>query len=157
VEFYVGKEFFMEKEFEILPHMADLKIRVYGKDLKELFSHALKGMFSSIQPQVTPGSGPVQRPFDVSSHDLESLLVDFLSHALYLSDVHGEAYLDAKIEAMSETNIRGVLTGVKIDDFGEGEIKAVTHHDLKIEQPAVAKAMAGTQDGSFVAEILFDI
>jgi len=137
----------MRKEFEILPHMADLKIRAYGKDLSELFAHALKGMFMSIQPQVTPGSGAVQRPFGVASHDRASLLVDFLSHALCLSDTYGEAYLDATIESLTETYIKGVFHGVRVDDFGEGEIKAVTHHDLKLEQ----------QDGAWVAEILFDI
>ncbi len=36
------------KKYEILEHKADLKIRVFGKDLKELFENAAEGMFSLI-------------------------------------------------------------------------------------------------------------
>jgi len=147
----------MSKEFEILPHTADLKIRAYGSNLQMLFCNVLKGMFESIHPL---GSGcvwendrlrceklPIERMIDVASHDLPSLLVDFLSEALYLSDVYGEAYLDVVIDDISHTHVCGVLRGVMVDDFEAGEIKAVTHHDLVIEE----------RDGEWVAEVLFDL
>jgi len=35
----------MLKKFEILEHKADLKIRAFGKDLRELFLNAIVGMF----------------------------------------------------------------------------------------------------------------
>ena len=135
----------MSKKFEVLPHTADLKIRAYGDNLQMLFCNVLRGMFESIGPVV--GGGEVERSFDVSSHDLESLLVDYLSEALYLSDVHGEAYLDAVIDEISPTHVKGMFKGVGVDDFETGEIKAVTHHDLKIEE----------RDGEWVAEVLFDL
>ena len=40
----------VSKDFEILPHTADLKIRVYGDNLQMLFCNAVKGMFESIRP-----------------------------------------------------------------------------------------------------------
>ena len=41
----------MKKDFEFLPHTADLKIRAYGNTLEELFCHALIGMFQAIGPK----------------------------------------------------------------------------------------------------------
>jgi len=136
----------MKKDFEMLPHTADLKIRAYGKDLKELFCNAVKGMFKSITP-IFDGERESVREFSVSSHDLESLLVDFLSEALYLSDVHNEAYLDARITEISEQKIVGTLVGTKVKDFEAGEIKAVTHHGLRVKK----------EDDIWSAEILFDL
>ena len=39
------------KDFEMVPHTADIKIRAYGNTMEELFRHALQGMFQSIRPQ----------------------------------------------------------------------------------------------------------
>ncbi|GAF71160.1 unnamed protein product, partial [marine sediment metagenome] len=36
------------KRYEQIPHTADIAIRVYGKDLKELFINAAYGMFDII-------------------------------------------------------------------------------------------------------------
>jgi SHS2 domain-containing protein len=144
------------KRYEALPHTADLKIRVYGNDLKELFVNAVYGMFESLHPKgIVPPSGvegprdvsPREREIEVRSHDLESLLVDFLSEALYCSDVYKEAYIDVKIKGMGDFYIKGTLVGYSVEEFGEGEIKAVTYHELKVEK----------RDGVWVAEILFDV
>ena len=42
---------FMTKDFESIPHTADIKIRVYGNTLAELFRNALAGMFQSTGPK----------------------------------------------------------------------------------------------------------
>ena len=147
----------MSKDFEQIPHTADLKIRVYGKDKKQLFRHALIGMFQVIRP-ITQGCTvqndrtictelPIQREIKVSAIDEISLLVDFLSEALYLSDVHDEAYLDVIIDNFSSVELKAVLLGVKIKRFDGVEIKAVTYHDLHIEK----------KDDEWVADIVFDI
>lgn len=148
----------MLKDFEIIPHTADLKIRVFGKTREELFKNALIGMFQSVRPVVPEckydnnerlvcPALPISRDIGVNSPDLESLLVDFLSDALYLSDVHNEAYLDVDIDALSDDHINAHVKGIAIKGFEESEIKAVTYHDLKIEQ----------KDGVWQTEIVFDI
>ena len=149
----------MIKDFEVLPHTADLKIRVYGDSLEQLFKHALIGMFQSIGPITeTPGcqykadrlvcdSLPKEHTIDISSFDSVSLLVDFLSEALYLSDVNNEAYLDVRFTAFSPTHLEGALLGVGIKGFEVVEIKAVTYHDLRIIE----------QDGRWQADIVFDV
>ena len=147
----------MTKDFEQVSHTADLKIRVYGKTLADLFRNAVIGMFQSIGPQV-PGCRvenerlicdqlTVKHDIEVASIDLEALLVDFLSEALYLSDVYNEAYLDAKIHKVNDKSIQATLYGVKVTGFEVVEIKAVTYHELKIEQV----------EGLWQADIVFDI
>ncbi|HEV2601128.1 MAG TPA: archease [Candidatus Babeliales bacterium] len=147
----------MQKDFELLPHTADIKIRVYGTSLEQIFIHALIGMFQSIGPQASNCKMvadrlvcdvlPYAHTLSIDSPDREALLVDFLSDALYLSDVHNQAYLGATIHMLTDTHIEVTVYGVAVQGFEVVEIKAVTYHDLYIKQ---------TADG-WQAEIVFDI
>ncbi len=148
----------MTKDFELLSHTADIKIRVFGATRAELFCHALIGMFQSIGPQV-PGCThkegrlvcehlPISHDITVQAPDFAALLINFLSEALYLSDVHNEAYLDVVIHEITETQVCATLAGVKITGFAGVEIKAVTYHELVVKQE---------KDGTWCAEIVFDI
>ena len=42
----------MTKDFEQLSHTADVQLRVYGKDIEELFRNALRGMFYLVVPKL---------------------------------------------------------------------------------------------------------
>ena len=90
---------------------------------------------------------PETHEIKVEAIDRDALLVDFLSEALYLSDVNNEAYLDVEINELSDTTISATLRGIKITGFEVVEIKAVTHHDLKIKEI----------DGMWQVDIVFDI
>ncbi len=147
----------MIKEFEVVPHTADLKICAYGISYEELFRHALKGMFASIKPKSPEitymddvphiAHFTVEHKVVVRSLDVETMLIDFLSECLYLSDVHNEAYFDALFSEFSDTELEATIFGVKIDGFEVVEIKAVTYHELVLEQI----------DGLWRACIVFDI
>lgn len=120
-------------DYEILEHTADLKIRAYGKDLPELFSYLLRGMFESCQPNLMDETLAVSREIAIKNSNLESLLVDFLNEALYLSDVNNEAYFEAEFEKLIETELIGKIKGRKVKNLGV-EIKAVTWHELEIKK-----------------------
>jgi len=147
----------MKKDFEILPHTADLKIRAYGDTLEELFCHSLVGMFQAIGPQsanckrqkdlVVCESLPIKHEISIDSADLLALLVDFLSEALYLSDANNEAYLDCKVHSLNDHHIDATINGVEITGFDSVEIKAVTYNELVVEQV----------DNGWYADIVFDI
>jgi SHS2 domain-containing protein len=147
----------MNKDFELLPHTADIKIRVVGDTLKELFTHALVGMFQAIGPHAPDcqridnslicNELSAQHEITIDSPDREALLVDFLSEALYLSDIHNQAYLKAEIHELTDTHISATIYGVQVTSFEVVEIKAVTYHDLYIKQI----------DNHWQAEIVFDI
>lgn len=147
----------MKKDFEALPHTADIKLRVYGDSLADLFRNAVIGMFQTIGPRATGchvinerlvcDALPQLHEVTVEAREVISLLVDFLSRAVYLSDVYNEAYLDVTIHEISETFVHATLHGVAITGFEVVEIKAVTYHDLEIKQI----------DGRLQADLVFDI
>lgn len=134
----------MVQAFEILPHTADLKIRVYGESLEDLFCNAVIGMFQSIRPKsplckyqndrLICSELPIKRSIFLESADEHMLLIDFLSEALVLSDIHNEAYLKVSITQLSKTSIKAALHGVPIEGFEVVEIKAVTFHDFQIKK-----------------------
>ncbi|MBI2099611.1 archease [Candidatus Uhrbacteria bacterium] len=147
--------------YEILPHTADLKIRVRGESKKELFSNSLRAMFMAMRPKAADcaweavgGADTLKcaelgivRQIKLKSVDEKALLVDFLSEALALSDANNEAYLGAEIVNLSETEIEARILGLPVSSFEEEEIKAVTHHGIEIKK---------TKDG-FETEIIFDV
>ena len=147
----------MNKVFEQLPHTADIKIRVFGSSAKELFRNAVFGMFQVVRP-IASGCRveddllvcdelPIVREVSVSSIDQSALLVDFLSDLLSLSDIHNEAYLDATIHELSDTQVRATVRGVKVTGFEVVELKAVTYHECQISE----------KEGRWQADIVFDI
>jgi len=135
------------KKFEILPHLADLKIRAFGKTKEELFYHCLQAMIESMKSEVRKPEEKTKEKVKIKSLDLEALLVDFLSEVLYLTQVNREIYNDIKFTKLTDTELEGELIGQKVERFGE-DIKGVTHHDLDIHQ---------RKDGIWEAIVLFDI
>jgi len=133
------------KKYEILEHKADLKIRAFGKTKEEIFSNILFGMAES--QRATTLSEKVKREIKITSPDLPSLLVDFLSEVLYLTQVNKEVYFEAEFKELSENKLEGFIFGRKIERFGE-DIKGVTYHNLDIYQK---------EDGTGEAVVLFDI
>jgi len=133
------------KKFEILPHRADLKIKAFGKDKKELFLNALIAMTKSQKTKKLKEQ--IKRKIKINSPDLPALLVDFLSEVLYLSQVNKEVYSGVIFKKFTDREIEGELIGQKVERFGE-DIKAVTHHNLDIRQ---------LSDGFWEANVLFDI
>jgi SHS2 domain-containing protein len=141
-------------EYEILEHRADLKIRAFGRTKEELFSNMLKGMISGLRPEIL-NSETETRNIEIKSPDLESLLVDFLSEVLYLTQVNKEIYTDIKFKKLNDPSmnsgqvaeLEGELVGQKVQRFGE-DIKAVTYYELKIEQK---------EDKKWEETVLFDI
>mgnify|MGYP005847684465 CR=1 FL=1 len=134
------------KKYEILEHKADLKIRAFGKDLKELFLNMLFGLTESLRPEVRLG-GEIIHKIKISSPDLPALLVDFLSEVLYLIQVNREIYNKVKFIKFTDKEIEADLFGQKVERFGE-DIKAVTYHGLDIHQ---------RKDGTWQATVLFDV
>jgi len=134
------------KKYEILEHKADLKIRALGKTKEELFLNMLLGMANSQKPEIK-NKKEIRREIKIKSPDLPSLLVDFLSEALYLSQVNKEVYNNVNFKKITDKELEGELIGQKVERFGE-DIKAVTHHSLDIRQ---------LSSGVWEANVLFDI
>jgi len=133
------------KKFEALEHTADLKIRAFGKDKKQVFENLMLGMQAGLRPKII--NKQVRTKIEIKSEDLEFLLVDFLSEINYLNEVNNEIYQKIIFDEFSDTKIEAELFGKKAARFGL-QIKGVTFHDLDIHKE---------EDGSWQATVLFDI
>lgn len=137
------------RPFEVLEHPADIGFRAFGRDLPDLFASAALAMLS-IAGDPAAAEPRQEYPLAVESGDRESLLVDWLNEVLY--------WFDGKRIAFREVHV-GALTDSRIEATGFGEsrdperhrarliVKAVTYHQLKIEQ----------RDGGWIAEVYLDI
>ena len=133
------------KKYEILEHRADLKIKAFGETKEELFENAMIGMFEGARYQ---GEGKeIKKEIKVSSPDLLSLLVDFLSEILYLSEVNHQVYYRIQFKKFTEKNIEGILLGEELKRIGVA-VKGVTYHNLDIHQK---------KDKTWEVTVLFDI
>lgn len=133
--------------YKVLPHTADVKIKVTAKNLEELFSEAILAMFNIMKPTFSSRAKKVKRKIKMSSFDRDSLLVDVLSAVLTSADVNNEAYKEAKVSFPRQWEANVELIGASVSSYKEDEIKAVTYHGLKIVE---------TESG-FEVEIIFDI
>lgn len=140
------------KKFELLDHTADIKMRVFGGSLEKVFENAAYGMASiqieDLKSKVNNKDFILQskRIIKVESIDIETLLVDFLSEILTLSDTYQESYPKVSNIKMIKNRIEAEIEGFKVHRFDE-DIKAVTYHEAKVEE----------KNGDWFAEIIFDI
>lgn len=133
--------------YEIIPHLADLKIRVWGETKQGLFSNAVLAMNELLKPALEGRKRGKKKTFKVSSFDTDALLVDFLNEVLCLSQTHRELYDKINFQQFSDTGLTVEISGRKAKRFSE-DIKAVTHHNLNTHE---------REDGAWEAIILLDV
>lgn len=126
--------------YRILPHTADGKFQAYGPTLGEAFGNAALAMaslmwdWSRIEPRV-------RHEILVCGKDPEQLLVRFLGEIVYLLDT--ERFLLGRVADLGIDRdphggfeLRAAVEGETLHGGHEiyGDVKAVTYHDLKIEE-----------------------
>jgi SHS2 domain-containing protein len=136
----VGGESPMDRpRYRILPHTADGKFQAFGGTLEEAFGNAALAMASLMWDW--PAVAPKARHFvHVRGADREQLLVRFLGEVLFLFE--SKRFLLGRIDGLrirphfKGFSLEAVLGGETLGPRHElfGAIKAVTYHDLKIEE-----------------------
>ena len=150
------------KVYETFEHTADVGLRIYGKDLRQLFVHAAEGLFDLIaEPKRAVERGQIQRTkfqFKVEADSQEELLVAWLRELLYLSSIRQMFFTDFKIRqlnvgappAVPLQQIQAELFGEKINPkrhILKKEVKGVTYHALSLKK----------EKKGWVAEVIFDV
>lgn len=133
--------------FEELPHQADVRVRVRAEDCNALFAEAARAMFSIMY--VACDEGEIERRISVTSDDIQSLLIDFLSELLFVSEVDRVVFSSFNV-AIAGTTLTATARGEPFDPAkhrGGMEVKGVSYSGLKI---------ARDREG-FCSEILFDV
>jgi SHS2 domain-containing protein len=141
-----------EPRYEVLPHTADLGVRVRGRDAAEVFANAAYALSDNLIDlrAVEPAT---ERVIEVSASDIEDLLVRWLGELLFVFEQ--EAFIgcefDVSLDAAEPTcGLRAVARGERVDPARHtvySEIKAVTYHGLVVTEDAEG----------WRAEVIFDL
>ena len=131
--------------YRILEHTADIGIEATAADVPSLFSEAVRATAAVIV------DGDPPSPFDrvgvaAEADDPGALLAEVLQEALWRFESSGWLPVDAELE-VSRTTAAGTFGVVKDVTVGGPAIKAVTYHQLTVEQ---------TPDG-WLARVFFDV
>lgn len=137
------------KRYEQFPHTADIGIRVYGADLKELFSNAAFAMFDTIADLEGMKAGITQN-FKLNAENIEELLVVWLDELLYNFYTKQIIFSTFSIKELTDKSLIAEASGRPVGanrNRLKTEIKAATYSDLKIKET----------DGGYQVEIIFDV
>jgi SHS2 domain-containing protein len=137
------------KRYEQFPHTADIGVRVYGEDLRELFENAAFAMFD-ILADLENLSGDTVETFSITAANHEEMLVAWLDELLYNFYTKQLIFFKFHIDELTETGLKATALGRPVGanrNRLKTEIKAATYSDLKI-----VKAPEG-----YKVEIIFDV
>jgi SHS2 domain-containing protein len=127
-----------------IPHTADWELHVWGPNLPTLLEQAARGMYA-LSNTITPEESSVQRTFELTFLDQETLIVDFLNELLFYGEDEGLGFNSFEI-IPGEDSFKCILGGAPIIARSK-EIKAVTYHSMEV---------IGTDSGLEV-NIVFDV
>jgi SHS2 domain-containing protein len=137
------------KKYELIEHTADFGLKVYGKNLAELFRNAAVALFENIG-ELRRVKSTKKIIIELKALNLDELFIGWLREMLYQFNGKEILLKDFKIKKISDTEISAEVFGEELD-LGKHrlnkEIKAVTYHELSVKK---------TNFG-YEAQVIFDI
>ena len=133
--------------FEEISHTADVKIHARAPTLEELFSETLKALMQVMYG--TTSQGEIKREIRIESGDIESLLIDFLSEVLFISEVESLVFSEASLR-INGLSLIAELKGEPFDPArhsGGSEVKGISYSGLAITHDA----------NGYMLDIIFDV
>ena len=137
------------KRYEQIPHTADIAVRVFGKDLRELFENAAWGMFDIIA-DLEGLKSSVSVNIDLKAPSKEELLVSWLDELLYNFYTKGIIFFKFEIDFINNEQIVAKAFGRHVGENRnrlKKEIKAATYHALEVKK----------DEKGFSIDIVFDV
>jgi SHS2 domain-containing protein len=140
----------MPKGYDFFDHTADIGVHIYGATLPELFRNAAQAMYEVMGKLAKAESGK-RKEIKLEATTLEDLLHDWLTELLYDFAAHQVLYDRLDMTEVTPQRVVATLTGGVVDfarSKPRSEIKAVTYHQLRVEQ---------TKNGRWQATVIFDV
>ncbi len=135
------------ERYRELAYTADWGVEVFGDSLDALYAHAAIAMFG-LQAAYDVDGPTIRQAIEVEGADREDLLVSWLSELLWQQETHGLVAQNVFIRELTDTSLRALVFG-RAGPSDLAHIKAVTYHDLAIQEPAET-------GGLWQAQVLFD-
>lgn len=124
---------FSKPRYKVIDHPSDMGIEVEGETLEELFGNAARGMLELISEKKHNGDRIIKN-LNLKEDTIEELLHSFLSEILWLIEKESFFPVEYRIKQIDGNQIKAELSGVKLEkEEIDREVKAVTYHQLKIE------------------------
>jgi SHS2 domain-containing protein len=133
--------------FEEISHTADIKIRVHAPTLEALFSETFSALMQVMYG--TDRAGSIIKEIRIESPDNESLLADFLSEVLFVSEVESLVFSEVNIR-IDGLSLTARLSGEPFDlvrHSGGSEVKGISYSGLSIIHDA----------NGYMLDIIFDV
>ena len=135
--------------YKLLDHTADFGIEVTSEDDKSLFEKTALAMFDLIV-NTTVLVGMNKHDLHLQGSDRCDLMVNWLRELLYLFNGQKKLVKSVKVHAISQKKLSATVTYDAFDPSTHEirtEIKAVTYHQIKVEQTSK----------NWIARIIFDV
>ncbi|PKL63267.1 MAG: protein archease [Methanomicrobiales archaeon HGW-Methanomicrobiales-2] len=133
--------------FEELDHTADVLMRVRGATLGELFADAGRAMFHVMYGPCEDRG--IERQISLDAENLESLLIDYLSELLFITEVENTVFCTFDVDIQG-TRLIAALRGEPFDPARHSAgslVKGISYFGLEIVK----------EEEAYVVEIIFDI
>jgi SHS2 domain-containing protein len=140
---------------ETFEHTADLGLRVFGKDLPDLFEAAAAGLFDVIvanREEVRPAE---TEAVSLSAETVPDLFLAWLNELIFRSETGHRLFSRFRVrveENPGGPRLEAEIAGEAIDrdrHVLDHEVKAATHHGLTVQPAATG--------GGWQAEVILDI
>jgi len=121
-------------KYEIVEHTADLALRITGRTLEEIFENGADGLYSVLAVTGRPATGQVD--FHLEEATPEDLLTAFLNELVYRAEVKKQRVrgIGVYIERTEAGYAVAVVGEAESILTRQREVKAATHHGLRIER-----------------------
>jgi SHS2 domain-containing protein len=135
------------RSHRIVEHVADVRARVQGSTLPELFRAALEVMNEIADPRRDDSAAALTEMVSLTAPDTTVLLIDFLSEALTRGHIRQGVFHRVEFSTLTDCTLEARLEGFGVARLVK-DIKAVTYHEADVRENA---------EGRFETTIVFDI
>lgn len=114
-----------------LDHTSEITLHVGAPDWPGLLAQAGKGLAELLLQEAPAEPDGDWRLLEVSSHDRESLLVDWLNEIIYVAETGRWVPLEIEVPEASEAHLKARARGVTVEE-SPTLVKAATFHGLHV-------------------------
>ena len=114
-----------------LDHTSEITLHVGAADWPGLLAEAGRGLAELLLRGASPEADGDWRLLEVSSHDREALLVDWLNEIVYVAETGLWVPQEIEIQDVSDTHLKARARGVAVDE-SPSLVKAATFHGLSV-------------------------
>ena len=122
----------MEKKFIFLDHTADIKFKIHGKDLNEIFENTVLALSKYISGDKKL-KDKEERSIIIEGKDQESILYKFIDEIIYLLDAEGFVVKSAKVK-IKDDKLTAELSGDNTSGYNLNHIKAATYSEMYVKK-----------------------